>query len=40
VALTREDFGSFVDVTDPDGQSVQIHELATRAAPARHTSPS
>lgn len=40
VALTREDFGSFVDVTDPDGQSVQIHELATRASTARHTSPS
>jgi len=27
-ALTRfdEDFGSFIDVTDPDGQSVQVHQ--------------
>ena len=26
--LTRfdEDFGSFIDVTDPDGQSVQVHQ--------------
>ena len=27
-ALTRfdEDFGSFIDITDPDGQSVQVHQ--------------
>lgn len=24
--ITREEFGSFVTVTDPDGQEVQIHE--------------
>ncbi len=24
--ITREDFGAFVTVTDPDGQEVQIHE--------------
>jgi hypothetical protein len=29
--LTRfdEEFGSFIDITDPDGQSVQVHERAS-----------
>lgn len=29
--LTTEDFGSYIDVTDPDGQSVQIHEAPSQA---------
>jgi hypothetical protein len=26
LTLTKEDFGSFIDAVDPDGQSVQVHE--------------